>query len=105
MIKPLIGAGSENPRLKHWDRGRYGKLQLNKWDMNEYVFHVNIGNDMVPVIHGLSVANGGHHYNQHQYRNTDRMYNTRVGIIRSIRRVAVVGPVNMLRDAWAPDNR
>ena len=51
--------GSENPKLKHWDRGRYDKLQLNKWDMNEYVFDVNIGNDMVSVMHGLSVANGG----------------------------------------------
>jgi hypothetical protein len=59
LIKQLIGAGSENSRLKHWNRGRYGKLQLNQLDMNEYVSYVNIGNDMVSVMHGLSVANGG----------------------------------------------
>ena len=59
LIKQLIGAGSQNSRLKRWNRGRYGKLQLNKWDMNEYVFYVHTGNDMVSMVHGLSVANGG----------------------------------------------
>ena len=59
LVKQLIGAGSEKSRLKHWNRGRYGKLQLNKWDVNEYGFYVNIGYDMVSVMHGLSVANGG----------------------------------------------
>ena len=59
MIKQLIGAGSENSRLKHWNRGRYDKLQFNTREMYEYVFYVHIADDTVFVMHGLSVANGG----------------------------------------------
>ena len=52
-------AESENNRLKKWSRTRYGKLQLNASEMDEYVFYVNVGSSMCDVFHGLAMANGG----------------------------------------------
>ena len=52
-------AESENNRLKKWSRTRYGKLQLNVSEMDEYVFDVNVGSSMCDVFHGLAMANGG----------------------------------------------
>ena len=52
-------AESENNRLKKWSRTRYGKLQLNVSEMDEYVFYVNVGSRMCDVFHGLAMANGG----------------------------------------------
>eukprot|EP00439_Symbiodinium_sp_Y106_P087449 s33_g54.t2 len=52
-------AESENNRLKKWSRTRYGKLQLNASEMDEYVFYVNVGSSLCDVFHGLAMANGG----------------------------------------------
>ncbi len=43
-------AESENNRLKKWSRTRYGKLQLNASEMDEYVFYVNVGSSMCDVL-------------------------------------------------------
>ena len=61
---PLTGfhsndAESENSRLKRWNRGRYRKLQLDKHEMDEYVYYINIGGGMGAVMNGLAMANGG----------------------------------------------
>ena len=45
--------------LKKWSRSRYGKLQLNVSETDEYVFYVNVGSSMCDVFHGLAMANGG----------------------------------------------
>ena len=50
---------SENARLKLWNRHRYGKLQLNRQELDEYVFYANIGGSMSDVLGGLAVSNGG----------------------------------------------
>ncbi len=52
-------AESENHRLKRWSRHRYGKLSLDAAEMDEYIFYVNVGNDMQAVMKGLATANGG----------------------------------------------
>ena len=52
-------AESENARLKKWNRHRYGQLQLNANEMNEYIFYINIGDSMSAVLGGLAVSNGG----------------------------------------------
>ena len=52
-------AESENNRLKQWFRTRYGELQLNASEMDEYVFYVNVGSSKCDVFHGLAMANGG----------------------------------------------
>ena len=52
-------AESENNRLKLWFRTRYGELQLNASEMDEYVFYVNVGSSKCDVFHGLAMANGG----------------------------------------------
>ena len=41
---------SENNRIKHWARVRYGKLALNDLDMHEYMYYVNTGASMEAVM-------------------------------------------------------
>ena len=52
-------AESENSRLKRWSRQRYGKLQLNEHELDEYVFYVNVATSAHGVLHGLAMSNGG----------------------------------------------
>ena len=46
-------------RLKTWNRHRYGRLALDKSEMDEYMFYVNGGSDFSSVMKGLGMANGG----------------------------------------------
>ena len=50
---------SENQRVKGWSRKRYGRLNINSHEMDEYIFYTNVGTDMVAVMKGLAYANGG----------------------------------------------
>ena len=52
-------AESENSRVKGWNRVRYGQLRLNKGEMDEYVYYVNIGRSFSQVAKGLAISNGG----------------------------------------------
>ena len=52
-------AESENHRVKRWSRARYGKLNLTEADMGEYVYYVNVGDDVSSVMRGLATASGG----------------------------------------------
>ena len=44
---------SENQRLKHWSRIRYGRLMLSELDVHEYAYYVNVGHTMHLVFQGL----------------------------------------------------
>lgn len=44
---------SENSRLKHWSRVRYGTLSLNELDLHEYAYYTNVGNSMKDVMAAL----------------------------------------------------
>jgi len=50
---------SENQRLKHWNRTRYGKLMLNQFELDEYMYYMNYGHSMDKIMFGLAVASGG----------------------------------------------
>ena len=52
-------AESENSRLKAWSRARYGKLHIDAHEMDEYVFYINVGDNMLDVFRGLAMSNGG----------------------------------------------
>ena len=52
-------AESENSRFRAFGWRRYGRLQLNKDELDEYIFYVNVGQDVKSVLEGLAVANGG----------------------------------------------
>ena len=52
-------AGSENNRLKKWNRQRYGTLTMNEDEMAEYVFYVNLGSSFSSVMHGLAASSHG----------------------------------------------
>ena len=41
---------SENNRMKHWARVRYGKLLVEELDMHEYMIYVNTGSSMHTVL-------------------------------------------------------
>jgi hypothetical protein len=45
--------------IKHWNRHRYGRLQLDSNEMDEYVFYTNVGSEMSDIMKGLAFANGG----------------------------------------------
>ena len=45
---------SENNRLKHWARVRYGRLSLSELDLHEYTFYINVGSDMKTICKHLS---------------------------------------------------
>ena len=47
---------SENDRLKHWSRVRYGRLQLCELDLNEYAYYVNEGSSIRVIAGGLMRA-------------------------------------------------
>jgi len=49
---------SENNRLKHWARIRYGALKLTELDLHEYTFYVNAGETMADVMRGLALSGG-----------------------------------------------
>ena len=51
-------AESENARLKGWSRQRYGRIQLNKDEMDEYMSYVNLGDSASIVLKGLALSNG-----------------------------------------------
>ena len=55
---------SENSRLKGWNRKRYGRLVLDEFEMQEYVFRVNVGHTMAAIMSGLAAANGGRNLNE-----------------------------------------
>ena len=38
---------------------RYRDLRLNKREMDEYCFYVNLGDSAEAMLHGIAVANGG----------------------------------------------
>ena len=44
---------SENNRLKHWSRIRYGRLSLGELDLHEYSFYINVGRDMKTICRNL----------------------------------------------------
>ena len=46
---------SENARLKKWNRQRYGRLNINEHEMNEYVYYTNVGDSMEDVMRGLAM--------------------------------------------------
>ena len=50
-------AESENNRVKKWSRLRYGKLILDTFEMDEYIFYVNAGGGMCDVLKGLAMSN------------------------------------------------
>ena len=45
---------SENNRIKHWSRVRYGRLSLDELDLHEYAFYINVGRDMKTICKYLS---------------------------------------------------
>ena len=51
-------AESENNRLKRWSRQCHGHLRIEEYDMQEYMFYVNIGNSMMLVLEGLAQSDG-----------------------------------------------
>jgi hypothetical protein len=50
---------SENSRLKHWSRARYGRLNVTEREMAEYTFYVNHSKKMSAVMEALARLNGG----------------------------------------------
>ena len=43
FVFDFLAAKSENGRLKHWSRVRYGCMQLCELDLHEYAYYVNVG--------------------------------------------------------------
>ena len=43
-----------DPRLKHWSRVRYSRLQLSELDLHEYTFYVNVGSSVDTVFKALA---------------------------------------------------
>lgn len=49
--------------MKSWSRQRYGRLNLNGNEMDEYVFYTNAGEGLGVVMKGLALCNGAVHRN------------------------------------------
>ena len=51
-------AESENNRVKSWSRHRYGHLNIDAAEMDEYIFYINVGKENDAMMKGLAVSNG-----------------------------------------------